>query len=172
MCRSASLHRYLVLPQVAHKQFQSLDCVPYPHNNGSFLRSDTAVDCKSAPYRQFRAAVAVFIVIYQSVPALWFYLLWRVKPLLNPPTSGSDKKLALFIRDQNKDLASIRFLFKDYNADKARTGQGRETKLEARSLFAFASPISFLFQHPIPARLFLPLLTPLPLSLLKTNAHT
>jgi hypothetical protein len=33
---------YVVLPPVAQKQFQSLDCIPFPHNGDSFLRASTA----------------------------------------------------------------------------------------------------------------------------------
>mmetsp|Transcript_10257 Transcript_10257/g.13387 ORF Transcript_10257/g.13387 Transcript_10257/m.13387 type:complete len:593 (+) Transcript_10257:165-1943(+) len=45
-------------------------------------------------------------------------LLYRQRAALDPMTSNHDEKLALYIRDNNPDLASLRFLFHDYNCGK------------------------------------------------------
>jgi len=39
---------YLVLPAVAMKQFQALDCIPFAHDGSAFLRIDTGIDCNGA----------------------------------------------------------------------------------------------------------------------------
>jgi hypothetical protein len=60
----------------------------------------------------------MFIGIYQMIPVLWFVLLYRKRRALNPPTSAQDKHVALFIRDNNPELAPIQFLFIDYRSSK------------------------------------------------------
>ena len=115
---TALLLSYLILPPVAMKQLQALDCIPFPHDGSSFLRVDTAVDCASAEYAEFRVAVVLFAAAYQSVPVAWFALLWRERRKLNPPAKP-DKRLALFIRDQDRSLDALRFLFNDYRCTRS-----------------------------------------------------
>ena len=79
-----------MLPPIATLQFHTLDCVdlstPADSNadQNHVLRVDTAVDCDSTAYKNFALANCVLIVIYQSVPLVWFCLLWRARHLLNP----------------------------------------------------------------------------------------
>ena len=100
------------------KQFQSLDCIPFDHDDSSYLRVDTAIDCKSPEYRRFQAICGCFIAVYQAVPLVWMMLLWRHRRSLDPPTSTNDEETALFVRDHNEDLAPLRFLFHDLRIDK------------------------------------------------------
>jgi len=71
-------------------QFHALDCVDlstpadYFIEHGYVLRVDTSVDCNSNAYKNFVVANCLLIVIYQSVPLVWFCLLWRVRHLLDP----------------------------------------------------------------------------------------
>lgn len=109
---------YLVLPPVAMKQLQALDCIPFGHDSSSYLRADTGINCQSSAYERFRGVVIFFIIIYQSIPILWMVLLYHQRDSLNPVTSNHDEKLALFIRDNNPELASLRFLFHDYHCGK------------------------------------------------------
>ena len=109
---------YLVLPPVASKQFQALDCIPLSHSGASVLRSDTAIDCHGADYQNFRAAVIFLIFAYQSVPVLWLALLFRRRSMLNPSMNNRDARLALYMRDHNSSLDTIRFLFHDYKCSK------------------------------------------------------
>lgn len=74
---AALLVSYLVLPPVAMKHFQALDCIPFNHDGSSYLRVDTAIDCDSSSYQAFRTAVLLFLVLYQSVPLLWFVMLHK-----------------------------------------------------------------------------------------------
>jgi hypothetical protein len=91
------------------KHFQALDCVPFKHDGSSYLRVDTAIDCLSTDYKTFRLHILCFLFIYQSIPVMWFVMLFRIRKRLNPRNS-EDKNLALFIRDQDNDLDSLRFL--------------------------------------------------------------
>jgi hypothetical protein len=104
---------YLVLPPVANKQFQVLDCIPFPHDGGRYLRSDTSIDCNSSAYASFQALISVLIVLYQTIPLVWLVLLVQHRVALNPKTSNGDQALALFLRDRNPSLNPIRFLFND-----------------------------------------------------------
>jgi hypothetical protein len=71
-------------------QFHALDCVDLstPADSSTeqnhVLRVDTVVDCESTAYKNFVLANCLLIVIYQSVPLVWFCFLWRVRHLLNP----------------------------------------------------------------------------------------
>jgi len=108
---------YVVLPQVSNKQLQVFDCLSL--NSGeTYLRADTDIDCRSSDYYKFRSAIVFFIAIYQLIPLTWFWLLFRNKEALNPPTANRDEHLSLFIRDNNAELAPLRFLFLDYTCDK------------------------------------------------------
>jgi hypothetical protein len=107
---------YMVLPPVLSKQLQVFDCIKVSQHY--YLRSDTAVSCESHQYLSFRSVIIMFFIMYQFIPITWFILLCLKRASLNPPTSNHDPKLALFIRDNNQDLASLRFLFKDYKCNK------------------------------------------------------
>jgi len=109
---------YVVLPPVSMKQLQSLDCVNFPHDDSAFLRVDTAIDCQSDGYLAFRDTIIGFIILYQLIPLIWFYMLWSVRSALNPPVSDTDAKLAIYVRDKNQDLAPLRFLFDSYRCDR------------------------------------------------------
>jgi hypothetical protein len=104
---------YLVLPSVSLKQLQALDCVEVAGK--SYVRIDTSVDCESSEFRTFRVVDAFFITAYLSIPLTWLAFLLARRESLNPaPTTGSDKKLALFRRDQDRDLIPLKFLFAAY----------------------------------------------------------
>jgi hypothetical protein len=104
---------YLVLPSVSLKQLQALDCVQVAGR--SYLRIDTSIDCDSDEFKVFRVVDGLFIAAYLATPLVWLALLLAQRRGLNPaPTTGSDKKLALFLRDHNPALAPLRFLFSAY----------------------------------------------------------
>jgi hypothetical protein len=109
---------YVVLPPVAQKQFQSLDCIPFPHNGDSFLRVDTSIDCNGEDYLKFRNYMFYVIALYQMIPVLWLVLLLNKRCKINPAVSATDPKLALYIRDKDAALSPIRFLFDSYTVQK------------------------------------------------------
>ena len=108
---------YMVLPPVAMKQLQSLDCITMPHDGARYLRVDTAINCESEAYTTFRSSNLVFVAIYQIVPAIWLYLLWKKRGDLNPAVSKADAKLAVYVRDKDVSLNSLRFLFESYRCN-------------------------------------------------------
>lgn len=75
---------YMVLPPCSKIQFQSLNCVTLPGMGSSFLVADSSIDCRSSAYSSFRVLVCLCIAIYQAIPLLWLFLLWRVRRELNP----------------------------------------------------------------------------------------
>jgi hypothetical protein len=104
---------YLVLPSVSLKQLQAIDCVEVADKH--YLRIDTSVDCDSQDFKAFRIVDSLFITAYLSTPLVWLVLLVFKRESLNPaPTTGSDKNLALFLRDQDQQLRPLRFLFGAY----------------------------------------------------------
>jgi hypothetical protein len=108
---------YIVLPVVSNKQLQIFDCIEF-ESGDEYLREDTSVDCKSDEYYSFRATVSTFIFIYQLIPIVWMLLLARHVKDLTPHSMKFDENLALFTRDNNPDLAHIKFLFNDYKCSK------------------------------------------------------
>jgi len=108
---------YLVLPPVSNKQLQIFDCTTLASGE-SFLRSDSAIDCNGDSYLEFQAIILMFTAIYQLIPIIWFVVLNNKKRALNPDTSNHDADLALYVRDNNSDLTSLRFLFIDYKCSK------------------------------------------------------
>jgi hypothetical protein len=104
---------YIVLPPVANKQLQSLDCISL-QDGSKYLRVDTSVDCESEQYGTFVSIVYLFIIVYQSIPIMWMIMLYRKRKALNPPVSRNDETLAEFIRSSNTELTSIQFLFAEY----------------------------------------------------------
>jgi hypothetical protein len=111
---------YLVLPAVTMKQLQGLDCIPFNHDDSSYLRVDTSVDCNSDDYIVFKSIDILFFCLYQLIPVTWMILLYQVRDMLYVPTNRSHQEveLALNDRDANPKLSYLRFLFKDYKGDK------------------------------------------------------
>jgi len=101
---------YIVLPTVSLKQFQGLDC--FSLAGGSYLRTDTSVNCDSNEFEAFRAIDILLIMVYMSTPLIWFGILYSVRHRLNPKTK--DRRLARFLRSEDSGLVSIKFLFEPY----------------------------------------------------------
>jgi hypothetical protein len=104
---------YLCLPAVALKQFQALDCVKVAGK--LYLRIDTSISCETSNFTIFKLVDGLFISVYMAIPLMWLVLLMGNRRILNPPeATGSDKHLALFLRDHDEDLNPLRFLFAIY----------------------------------------------------------
>jgi hypothetical protein len=108
---------YIVLPPVSNKQLQALDCLSLGSGE-RYLRADTSINCASFKYLYFRGWVVFFICLYQMIPIVWMVILYKKRRSLNPETSNGDETLALFIRDNNPALSSMKFLFIDYKCNK------------------------------------------------------
>jgi hypothetical protein len=114
---SLLLLSYLVLPACSMAQFQALVCETFPHDGTSFLLADSNIDCNSPQYRNFLAVDVLLVFFYQSIPLVWFLLLWRQRKKLNPPRSGQNTRVILRNRAHDKDLAHLLFLFGDYRPE-------------------------------------------------------
>jgi hypothetical protein len=108
---------YLVLPAVSNKQLQSFDCIQL-RSGERYLRIDTSIDCRDNHYSSFRSVVIFFIIVYQLIPITWWIILYRNRKALLPSSLKYDERLALYTRDNNRDLAAFRFLFVDYKCTK------------------------------------------------------
>jgi hypothetical protein len=107
------LFTYLVLPSVSLKQFQALDCIIIADR--SYLRIDTSISCDSTKFGTFAVFDACFIAIYMSLPLIWLVLLFNSRHRLNPP--AYDSSLKQYIRDNDKSLGSLSFLFQPYRPE-------------------------------------------------------
>jgi len=103
---------YMVLPPVSRKLFQSLDCISVA--GGSYLRIDTGIDCEDGAYQRFLVPASFLLVIYLSIPVVWFVLLYRKRDLLNPGT-GDDPEFKRYLRSMSTEMDSFRFLFEVYS---------------------------------------------------------
>ena len=103
---------YCVIPPCALIQFQALDCDTLEHTGESFLRVDSNINCDSPDYRAFLVADVFFVLIFMSLPLLWWVLLWRERESLNP--NGMRELTALRNRENNTELLHLAFLFSDY----------------------------------------------------------
>jgi hypothetical protein len=106
---------YIVLPPVSNKQLAVFDCISLASDK-SYLRSDTSIDCGSPEYEVFSVHIIMFLMLYQCIPIVWMFLLYRQRHELNP--AHVDERLAMFIRDKNTNLTLLKFLFVDYKCNK------------------------------------------------------
>jgi hypothetical protein len=90
---------YIFLPTVSQHQFAALECVEVAGIR--YLYQDTSIRCDSHVYKNFIIATIVFIVAYQSVPLMWFVLLWRKRHFINPDSSNKRDKI-------NEDESGVR----------------------------------------------------------------
>ena len=82
-CYLLLLGSYLVLPPCAQIQFQALSCETLDGRR-RFLKVDSLIDCDSSEYQSFQSVVIVLVLIFQSIPLVWFVSLYRVRHRLNP----------------------------------------------------------------------------------------
>lgn len=106
---------YAILPTVSKIHFESLYCQSFLNQRVYFLRVATNISCKSLSYKRFRVAVILFLGAYQSIPILWFALLWRNRHRINPSVEH-DRQL-IQDRRNNPKISHLVFLFADYKPD-------------------------------------------------------
>jgi len=109
---------YLVLPPVTMKQLQGLDCIPFKHDDSSYLRADTSIDCNGDSYQSFQIINILSLFLYQLIPIIWFQLLFKHRKELHVPSFSENEEFLLIDRDSKTSLSHIKFLFKDYKGDK------------------------------------------------------
>ena len=107
---------YLVLPSVSFAQFRAIDC--HEFNGGQFyLRIDTSLYCgtETVPSKEYRGMLLVdipFILLYQSLPVLYMFLLLTNRRRLNPGLRNDNASRRK--RDRDPRISALNFLFCDY----------------------------------------------------------
>jgi hypothetical protein len=76
------------------------------------VRVNTAVNCGSGDYQNFKLLIVSFAFLYMGIPACWSVLLWKRRAHLNPSTA--DVGLACYLRSLNTSLQPFTFLYQDY----------------------------------------------------------
>ena len=117
---AALLITYLVLPPVSMVQFQALNCYKLEHNGESYLRADSGISCDAPSYKAFQGVTSIMIIIYQSIPIVWFVLLWRIRRRLNPP--GVSMRTAVMMRAKDEELRFCSILWGDFKPQKVSLG--------------------------------------------------
>jgi hypothetical protein len=84
---------FIVLPTVSMLQFTALECTDLA-DGSSYLRVDTSISCHSSSYKSFLIMDGFLIVIYQSVPLLWFVLLYRIRDKVHPKGAAKHRVVA------------------------------------------------------------------------------
>ena len=83
---------YFVLPSVSMVQFKSLRCSEIDSLGVRFLREDSGIDCDSPAHQTFVSRITPLVILYQLIPVMYFFLLYRVRDRLNPMAlRNSDK---------------------------------------------------------------------------------
>ena len=105
---------YLFLPTVAMLQFKGMKCFSYEASTQSFLKADSSIDCNSEEHQSFIVINALMVAFYQGVVFLYLYLLYSNLDKISPVTKvNGDTAAALQIRDLDRSVDHIRFLFND-----------------------------------------------------------
>ena len=99
-------------------QFRGLDCVEFEESGRSYLRVDTSVWCddESEEHKRLLDVVVPFVVLYQSIPFVWAYLLITNRSRLNP--AYRNDLASRRRRDRDEVLAPLSFLFTAYRSDR------------------------------------------------------
>ena len=100
-----------MLPTVTQVQFKGLNCLTL-ESEKRYLRVDTAVECSvdhSPDYLLLLVFTLPLIILYQSVPLLWAYQLYKNRARLNPPIEDAGRAYERRARDH--DVAHLNFLF-------------------------------------------------------------
>jgi len=112
--KSTLLVAFLFLPVVSLTQFKALNCFTYTHSDQSFLKVDTSIDCNGTEHHTFIKINVCLMFCYQSLVAMFIYLLLKYKPRINPILSAEgNPTIAMRLRDSDRSIDHIRFLFDD-----------------------------------------------------------
>ena len=81
-----------------------------------YLRVDTAIECSTTgAYPMLLGFTIPLIILYQSIPLVWWYSLRANRARLNPPME--DTKRAHERRAKDRSVAHLQFLVTDYRCD-------------------------------------------------------
>ena len=85
---------FLVAPSVMQTQLRGLNCFELESSGRLYLRVDTTIECtvSDPDYRLLLAVDIPLITLYQAIPLLYFFVLFRKRDRLNPTLYGRDFK--------------------------------------------------------------------------------
>ena len=105
---------YMFLPTAAMAQFQGMNCFSYEASTQSFLKTDSSIDCNSGEHQAFLFYNVFLIIFYQSIILLFFCILYMNLDKIKPVSKvDGDMDAALRLRDLDRSIDHIRFLFDD-----------------------------------------------------------
>lgn len=106
---------YLTLPAVSTTQFNALLCVRLDHNEQSYLKMDTSIDCNGETHKQFIVHDLLMIAFYQMIPLAWIWVLCKHRSNITlSHLSHLSEESVIALRDKDDSLDPMRFLFNDY----------------------------------------------------------
>jgi hypothetical protein len=117
------------------------DCISL-QDGSSYVRSDTSIDCNTSSYKTFVILDGLLISIYQSIPLLWFGLLWSIRHKLNNDDMTLNENTMLKRRSQRKKrqkfdvtkIAETAANIKALSTDMKEKVKGRENDATIRHL--------------------------------------
>ena len=105
---------FMFLPTAAMAQLQGMNCFSYEASTQSFLKADSSIDCNGWEHQAFLFYNVLLIIFYQSIILIFFCILYfnldKIKPISNV---DGDMNAALRLRDLDRSIDHIRFLFDD-----------------------------------------------------------
>ena len=105
---------YLFLPTASLSQFKGMNCFSYEASTQSFLKADSSIDCNGPAHQTFVIYNGILIIFYQSVIVFYFLILYLKLDKINPSVKvDGDVSAALRLRDLDRSIDHIRFLFND-----------------------------------------------------------
>ena len=117
---------FLVLPTVSVKIFSTFACHAFD-NGRSFLKVDYSIDCQAPQHSQFVQFASLMVLVYPiGIPAMYYYLLWKKKALLDPGQEEKEHRMSdedalretlkerEELEEKYPDMKSLRFLYESY----------------------------------------------------------
>jgi len=105
---------YLFLPTATMSQFKGLNCFSYEASTQSYLKADSSIDCNGPAHQSFIIYNALMILFFQSIIVFYFLILYLNLDKINPIRKcDGDTAAALRLRDLDRTIDHIRFLFND-----------------------------------------------------------
>jgi hypothetical protein len=107
---------FLVYPLVSATILRTFQCETLEDGAVSLVY-DPSVNCLSDAYASAHAYAIFATMLYiVGIPCMYFALLYRHRRAINPPMSGArDEAMIEAMRDEDKSIAHLRFLFRSYH---------------------------------------------------------
>ncbi|CAN0492669.1 unnamed protein product, partial [Laminaria digitata] len=104
--------------------FKTFACDDGVVNGESYLRADYSISCQSRRHGFFRLYAGLMILVYPiGIPALFLFVLWTKRELLNPRVysggkpEGDGVNNRVKARMEHPELVPFMFLWRDFGPD-------------------------------------------------------